>query len=220
MGNLLIRVNGFKTLKVIKAYSLTLFIICIFSASIACSSSKTNLTPSSDLPANFTTYTDKKYSYSISYPDTWETPYNMEQVIANAKDNLKSENQSKTPEFLFAKTYKYDGKTAGLTITTLTVTADVNTVGQAIDGAIMGMKQIDPNFKELSEKVTWVGGEVAGIVEYQTHMTPNGTLYHAQSLCAVVDNKIWIVACSTTDDNYAQLSSDFNNILKSFKLNY
>jgi hypothetical protein len=222
MIDLRITLSGSKTLNTIKIYSVALVIIFILSVSLGCSHSNQNQENSFVIPDNYTTYTDKINSFSISYPDNWVTPKNMEQLVSSAKDKVDSKlgSQGETPEFLLAKTYAYVSKSVSVNIITQAATADVNNVGQATDTLFREMKQIDPNFKEVSRKITWVRGEVGAIIEYQARATSDGSLFHGLLLCTVVDNKIWQVTCLTTDEIYEQWSGDFNNILQSFQINY
>ncbi len=200
--------------------------VMLISLTTGCSSRSSTTTATTtqafQIPSNYTTYTDEGILFSVSYPNQWELVSDLAAISAQVKDainDIKSGLPVEKASILFMAGLK--GPTGYIPSVNIVVEpspAGVSNNDQAVQAELRGLKQVDPNYQEVSRTKTVVNGKGATIMEYKARFSSTGTLMHNLILVCLSGKTIWVLTCSVTDTNFSQWSNDFNNIARSFKI--
>jgi hypothetical protein len=90
---------------------------------------------------------------------------------------------------------------------------------QAVQSEMLGLKQVDPNYQEVSRTKILLNGKDATILEYKAQFSTSVPLSHNLILVSMSGKTIWVLTCSAFDSDFSQWSGDFNTIARSFKIN-
>ena len=199
--------------------------IMLISLTIGCASqSSTTTTQAFQIPSNYTTYTDESSLFSVSYPNQWEPVPDtaLAAAMAQTKDTInaiKSGLPIEKASILFAAGLKKPtGYYPSVNIVVEPSPTGVSSSEEAVQAELLGLKQIDPKYQEVSRTKVVVNGKDAIIVEYKAHFSTS-PLMHNLVLACLSSKTIWVLTCTATDTDFSQWSNDFNNIARSFKIN-
>jgi hypothetical protein len=208
-----------------KLLVVTLIFVLLLSQITGCSTPSSSTTTQPFLiPDNFTTYTDENSLYTIAYPNQWEPMSEAEltAMYSQAKDTINSIKSGLPVEkasMIFAAGLKTStGYYPSAVIVVEPAPALVLNNNLAVQAEINGLKQMDPNYQEISRTKLTANGKDETIVEYKGHFTSSNTLMHNIVLISLSGKTIWTITCSATDADFTLFSDDYNNSLRSFQL--
>jgi PsbP-like protein len=207
------------------------FTSCSFSTSYStnktadtASSPTTNQSPTQTfvVPNTYTTYQDENNFFSISYPEQWEPDPNLANVNAQMTQdisNLKQDLSIANTDILFIAGLRTStGYLPNINVLVESAPAGIVNDDLAADAAEQGMKGLY-GYQMVSMTKTTIDGKDAVIIESKCYASSTtNILYHDLTLVQLSGNNIWDVTCTAHDDTYSQLSNDFNNVIRSFKL--
>ena len=194
--------------------------------SVGCSRpSATTPTQAFQIPDNFTTYTDENSLYSISYPNQWEpmSESDLAAVYSQVKDainDIKSGLPIEKASMLFLAGLRIStGYYPSINIIVEPASTLVANTNMALQAEINGLKQLDPNYQEVSRTKLKINGKDAIIFEYKAHFSSSTPLMHNVVIVCLSGRTIWTMTCSASDADFSTYSSNFNNIARSLKIN-
>lgn len=186
------------------------------------------------IPADFTTFTEKSNYFNISYPADWqENMYYMIDIERHPKNNpvilsLQIKLMQKIPEMIFiAEPDTVIGDGPCLNVVVEAREQAFLTLDQEVDGEISLLPGHFLNdFKQISRVNTTVNGKKAVIVDFTgvesgelTGITSPQNPRHYLVMFMLYGNGYWRVTCSTPIDDFATWQSNFNSILNSIQIN-
>ena len=177
------------------------------------------------VPADYTTYTDDVGLFAISYPQDWKVDLSVvdsPDVTSLLKDIQSGLADWKGNYVFFAGVPASAGYQPNVNISVTPIPSGFSAYDDLVTSEINGLKQLMPDFQQYSMVNTSVSGRRATIIECQGSFT-SGELtaigkVHDLFLMTLAGNTLWVVSCTSFGNIYDQWSSDFNNIVKSFKL--
>lgn len=197
-----------------------LFVLVISLAAVGCSKASTFTEP--PIPEHYSTYIDEAGLFSISYPPDWETALSlvpdMEKSVKDIITAVKADANVDVARLIFIS-----GKPSGTGYA-----PSVNIVVQSFPGvalshdavfeaSILGLKQIMPDYHEISRVKTTVGGRRATIFEIEGTYPQLGRI-HTLSMMELVGRTSWLVTCSPPSGEFGAWKDDFQAVLRSLRV--
>jgi hypothetical protein len=216
-------------MQIFKLFAAVVALLVVVSGPMGCStsaSSSISNTPKTtqvfQVPSTYTTYTDETSLFALSYPGQWEPVPDLASISANVKDNLNNLHAG-LPIANASILYLAGLKTAtgylpNATIVVEPAPSDASNLDKAANAEIRGLKQLDPNYQEISRSKIVVSGKEALLIEYKAHFSSTGEVSHNLVLVALSGKNIWTLTCSANDEIFGQWANDFDNIARSFKI--
>jgi hypothetical protein len=216
-------------MKIFKLFAAVVVFLVVVSGPIGCSSSSSSsisnppkTTQAFQVPGTYTTYTDETSLFAVSYPGQWEPVSDLASITANVKDNINNLHAGlpvANASILYLAGLKTTtGYSPNATIVVEPAPSEVSNTDKAASAEIQGLKQLDPNYQEISRTKLVVNGKDAILIEYKAHFSSTGELSHNLFLVVLSGKNIWTLTCSATDEIFGQWAADFNNIARSFKI--
>ena len=184
------------------------------------------LSNESEIPANFTTYTDDLKLFSISYPSDWETALyyipDLEKDTKEIINSLKTGLPIERPGAIFIAGGKECISCLSVNIVVEPILEQipkgVSALDQMFEAAIVGTKiERLQDYREFSRVKTTIDGREAAIVDCEG-MVPGTGKRHYLMMITLVGKTAWLVTCCSTAEDFATFENDFNTILRSLRI--
>lgn len=183
------------------------------------------------IPAHYTTYTDEKELFSISYPSDWELlTWVMKEVEQYAKEELEEEaKEMGIPEeelesyrFVFMAGRELEDMTydpfAQLMVAPLLGEWEDATLDEVYEGEMIGIEYLYPDLRVFSETKTTINGREAILADSEYYEPELGAKVRCLDMVMIVGITEWYVICSTYSEDFSKWEQDFDYIIRSFKV--
>jgi hypothetical protein len=195
-------------------------IIAVAAATAGCGKS----VPFTELPIPdyYSTYTDQVGLFSISYPPDWEPALSlvpdMEKSIKDILTAVKSDSNVDSARIVFISGKQYgSGYAPNVNIVVQSFPGVVLNHDAVFEASIRGLRQIMPDYREVSRVKTTVGGRQATIFEIEGTYPQLGRI-HTLSMMVLVGKTSWLVTCSPPSGEYDAWEDDFQSVLRSLRI--
>ena len=178
------------------------------------------VSPATEIPAHFTTYTNKQGLFSISYPSDWElypiTDEEWEYSASKVINSIESDVPLERSHGYHIAGLPETGYIPGVQIEFAPLPEKVVKLDELTDTLVAEVEWDD--FRVNTRLKTTIDGREAAIVDYQGIHDSNYRL-RVLALVAIRSNKVrYGVACASTVEEFSRWEDDFYHILTSFRI--
>ena len=179
------------------------------------------ITPESEIPTHFTTYTSEGL-FSISYPPDWVPATSiMEELFEEVKELMKSTDPEISLEdasVLFVAGVPFEeGYYPNVSIVVGPRSVGYWTLDEIDEAESMWAREYTEGYRENSMIKTVVDGRESSILDSEDNESGYGRWRYLQ-LTTVKGNFVWIVSCGCEYKDFQGWKDTFNSILRSIRI--
>lgn len=178
--------------------------------------------PEPQIPAHFTTYNDEAGLFSISYPPDWELALSIIEDLEQATKELVQSIESDAPIerasiIFFAGVPVETGWIPSVNIVVESLPGLTWTHDEAVEAEVRGIKQIYPDYRQLSRTDTTIDGRKATIIDCEATIPGFGKAQQLQ-MFTLVGKIVWAVTCTPEPGRFSESEEDFYAIVRSLRI--
>jgi hypothetical protein len=189
----------------------------------SCSIDSTTTDDISQIHTDYINYSDEINGFSISYPPELELIMFDSDNVQQTDDTMNTIVDESLPqrksEFVFgAGIQTRNGYSPVVFINIESLPDDTYTVYEITEVSVAILDEYLDSYKEICRTKTIIDGREAIIVSFQSTSLDGSELY-SLTMFTVVDENIWRIICFTSGSSeYEKWESDFNKIIRSFRI--